>query len=302
MTSILLGELAALSASVCFTFGPTLFTIAGRQLGSLITNRMRLLIGALYFFLIHWVVFGTPYPHMATKPLVYMLLSGVIGLALSDVFLFEAFVLIGPRIALLVLNLSPVLATAMAWVLLDEHLTLPQLAAITVVLGGVSWVVLERGAADEAGKREHHYAPRGLLYALIAAIVGAIGVLFAKMGMSADINAISGATVRLSGGMAVLWGWTILKGDLMPTLRKVRANPKALRIIALAVLIGPVLGISLSLYALQTIPVGIATTLTSLPPVLLLPVSHWVFHEKITPRAIVGTVIATAGVVWLLTL
>lgn len=302
MTSFLLGELAALSSSLCFTFGPTLFTIAGRQLGSLTTNRMRLLLGVAYFLVIHWIIFGTPYPHMATRPLIYMLLSGVVGLALSDVFLFEAFLLVGPRIALLIINLAPVLATAMAWVLLDERLSLPQLAAIAVVLSGVSWVVLERGAADEEGKRERHYAPRGLLYALIAAVVGAFGVLFAKMGMNANINPISGATVRLSGGMAVLWLWTILAGDLMPTLQKVRANPKALRMVAIAVLVGPVIGVSLSLYALKTIPVGIATTLASLPPVLLLPVSHWVFHERITPRAIIGTVIATAGVVWLLTL
>jgi len=302
VNSLLLGELAALAASLCFTFGPTLFTIAGRQIGPLTTNRIRLLLGAAYFLVIHWAIFGTPYPHMATTPLLYMLLSGVVGLALSDVFLFEAFVLIGPRIALLVLNLAPVLATAMAWVLLDEHLTLLQLAAMTVVLGGVSWVVLERGEADADGNREHHYAPQGLAYALIAALVGAIGVLLAKYGMRAGINPISGATVRLSGGMVALWGWTILTGEFMPTIRTARANPKALRIIAIAVLVGPVIGVSLSLYALKHIPVGIATTLSSLPPVLLLPVSHWVFHEKITPRAIAGTIIATAGVVWLLTL
>jgi drug/metabolite transporter (DMT)-like permease len=37
----------------------------------------------------------------------------------------------------------------------------------------------------------------------------------------------------------------------------------------------------------------------SLTPVLLLPVSHILFKEKITSRAIVGTLIALLGVVLL---
>ncbi len=302
MTPYLFGELAALAASVCFTIGPTLFTLAGRQVGSLTANRMRLLLGLAYLLGIHWLLFGRPYPAMAWQPLAAMLLSGVIGLALSDVFLFEAFVLIGPRLTLLVLNLSPVLATAMAWVGLGERLRPLQIAAIGVVLGGVSWVVLERGTPDRKGHSRNQHNPRGLLYALIAAIVGAVSILLAKIGMGYGLNPISGATVRISGGMVVLWGWTMLSGRLPSTWAALKKHPRALGIIAIAVLIGPVAGISLSLLALKNIPVGIATTLSSLPPVLLLPVAHWVFHEKITPRAIVGTVVATGGVIWLLTM
>ncbi len=302
MNTTLLGEFAALAASVCFTFGPTLFTIAGRQVGSLVTNRMRLLLGTVYLFIFHWLRYGTPYPHLATAPLLYMLASGAIGLALSDVFLFEAFVLIGPRLALLILNLSPALATALAWFLLGEHLTPTQLAAIGVVLGGISWVVLERGEADEQGRRAQRHNVRGVLYAVIAASVGAVGTLFAKVGMSYGIDAISAATVRISAGMLVLWTWTLLSRGLVPTADALRAHPKALGIIAIAVLIGPVVGVSLALYALKTVPVGIATTLSSLSPILLLPIGHWVFKERITHRAILGTIVATAGVIWLLVL
>ena len=302
MNTTLLGELAALAASVCFTFGPTLFTLAGRQVGSLVTNRMRLLLGAFYLLVFHWLRYGTPYPHMGTEPMLYMLASGVVGLALADVFLFEAFVLIGPRITLLILNLTPTLATAMAWFLLGEHLRPAQLAAIAVVLGGVSWVVLERGESDQDGHRARSHNPRGLVYALIAATVGAIGTLLAKMGMGYGIETISAATVRISAGMVVLWTWTLFNRGLKPTFDALRKHPKALGLIAVASLIGPVIGISFSLYALKTIPVGIATTLSTLSPILLLPVGHWVFHERITSRAIFGTVVATAGVIWLLTL
>ncbi len=302
MSTTLLGELAALAASFCFTFGPTLFTIAGRQVGSLVTNRMRLLLGTVYLFVFHWLRYGTPYPHLALAPLLYMLASGAVGLALSDMFLFESFVLIGPRMALLILSLSPALATALAWFILGERLNLPQLAAIAVVLGGVSWVVLERGEADAFGQRTHRHNSRGLLYAFIAAGVGAIGTLLAKAGMNYGIDAVSAATVRISAGMLVLWTWTLLSHSLTLTADALRAHPKALGIIAVGVLIGPVIGVSLALYALKTVPVGIATTLSSLSPILLLPIGHWIFKERITPRAILGTILATAGVIWLLAL
>ncbi len=300
MTSLLLGELAALAASVCFTFGPTLFTLAGREVGSLTTNRLRLLLGALYFGIIHWLVYGTPIPHARPDAAAYMLGSGIIGLALSDAFLFEAFVLIGPRLALLVLNLSPALATAMAWVWLGERLSIAQMAAIAVVLGGVSWVVLERQTPDEEGRRPHRHNIRGLTFALVAALVSAVSILLSKMGLNTGLSTLSGATLRMFGGMLALWAWTLLAGKARPTLAAFRRHTRALRIVAVAVLIGPVLGMSLGLFAIKTIPVGIATTLSALPPILLLPVGHWLFHERITARAIVGTVIATAGVVWLL--
>ena len=295
----LLGEAAALAASVCFTFGPTLFTLAGRQVGGVVVNRMRLFLGALYFLVLHWLYYGVPFPSISVQPFLYFLASGVLGMALADTFMMQAFVRLGPRVTLLILNLSPALATLVAWIVFDEHLALSQLAAIGVVLSGVSWVLLEQADADETGVQKRRYSARGVLYAFIAAIVGTGGTLLAKQGLRLGISPLSGATVRIVGGMFGVWLWTLARGDVRITLNAYRLAPSALGYAALGVLIGPVLGMLLMLFSLQRIPVGVAMTLTSLPPVLLLPVEHWVFGERITRRAVSGTVLATAGVVWL---
>ncbi len=294
-----LGEFAALSASVCFTFGPTLFTLAGRRVGGIIVNRMRLFLGSLYLLALHWLYYGIPFPQVQGEPFLYFLASGILGMALADTFMMQAFVCLGPRVTLLILNLSPPLATVVAWIVFNEHLALSQLAAITVVLGGVSWVLLERGEPDEEGVQQRRYGTRGILYALTAAVVGTAGTLLAKQGLRLGVSPISGATVRIVGGMVVVWIWTFVRGDFIITLKAYRFAPSALVYTALGVLVGPVLGMLLMLFSLQHIPVGITTTLTSLPPVLLLPVEHWVFGERITVRAVLGTVVATVGVVWL---
>jgi len=45
----------------------------------------------------------------------------------------------------------------------------------------------------------------------------------------------------------------------------------------------------------QNAPVGIASTLMSFPPIILLPIAHYVFKEHITWRAVAGTALAVAG-------
>jgi len=44
------------------------------------------------------------------------------------------------------------------------------------------------------------------------------------------------------------------------------------------------------------VEIGIASTLMSLSPLMIIPLSWKIFGEKITPRAIIGTVIAMIGV------
>ena len=58
---------------------------------------------------------------------------------------------------------------------------------------------------------------------------------------------------------------------------------------------GPFLGIWGSMVAVQNAPLGIASTLMALPPILLIPLTHWIFHEPVTRRAVIGTLIALAG-------
>ncbi|MGD9001937.1 MAG: EamA family transporter, partial [Anaerolineae bacterium] len=55
------------------------------------------------------------------------------------------------------------------------------------------------------------------------------------------------------------------------------------------------IGVWLSLLAVRNAPVGIASTLMALSPIILIPLDHWIFDETITSRSIVGTLIALGG-------
>jgi drug/metabolite transporter (DMT)-like permease len=60
--------------------------------------------------------------------------------------------------------------------------------------------------------------------------------------------------------------------------------------------VGPFLGIWLSLIAIQQARLGIASTLMALPPVMLIPIEYLVYKRPVSLRATLGTLATFAGV------
>jgi drug/metabolite transporter (DMT)-like permease len=82
----------------------------------------------------------------------------------------------------------------------------------------------------------------------------------------------------------------------MATFREAGNHRQGLTFIIIGAFIGPLIGVSLSLFAIQHTNIGIASTIIALPPIFLLPVGHFIFKERVTWRAILGTMIAITGV------
>ena len=75
-----------------------------------------------------------------------------------------------------------------------------------------------------------------------------------------------------------------------------REKPKVLGWLAMAAFTGPVIGATLSLFALQHTQVGIASTLIACRRSSCCPVSWLVFKEKFDWGAVLGTLVAIGGV------
>ena len=63
-----------------------------------------------------------------------------------------------------------------------------------------------------------------------------------------------------------------------------------------ASVLGPVLGVWLSLIALRLTKTGIAATLMATTPILVLPLVVLLRGERVSPRATIGALVAVAGV------
>lgn len=119
------GQIAALMTSLFFSFSSTFFTFATRKFGPMVVNRIRLVMAAVLLILIHWLLFGSSLPLNAGASRWFWLgISGIVGLVLGDVLLFQAYRYIGPRLAMLMLSLAPIIAALVAWMFLGEALRL----------------------------------------------------------------------------------------------------------------------------------------------------------------------------------
>ena len=101
--------------------------------------------------------------------------------------------------------------------------------------------------------------------------------------------------IRITAGCIALWTAGLFMGKLGETFKGF-TDRKFMGFTTGATVIGPVLGIWSAMFALSKAPIGIASTLMSLSPLFMIPLSWKVFGEKTTLRTVVGTVIALVGV------
>jgi drug/metabolite transporter (DMT)-like permease len=121
-----------------------------------------------------------------------------------------------------------------------------------------------------------------------------IGLVFSLFGLAGGFPPISANLIRVTAGMVALLLYFGVRGRLRGTLGGLR-DGRAAAFIGLGAVTGPVLGVVLSLVAIARAPMGVAATLMSLSPVVLLPVSHFVLKEKVGGHAILGTLLALVG-------
>lgn len=296
-----LGEIAALMTAVCYSISSIFFTFAGRKFGPVISNRIRLVIAILLLGITHWIVFGSPIPINAGLERWFWLgISGIVGLAIGDLFLFQTYVTLGPRLGLLFLSLAPAIAALLAWLILGETLSAGNILGIALTLAGIAWVVLA-GTVNNKSSDEHNSvlpkrSVKGIISGLIAATGQAFGVVLAKNGLKGDFPALSANVLRMTAAFVALWLVTIIQGQVMSTIQQAQGQKSGLLYILGGAIFGPLIGVSLSLFAIQNISIGVASTIIALPPIFLLPIGHFVFKEHISWQAIMGTLLAIVGV------
>jgi drug/metabolite transporter (DMT)-like permease len=297
-----IGQIAALLTALCYSISSIFFTFAGKKYGSMVSNRIRLVIAVLLLGIVHWIVFGTPLPANAGIQRWFWLgISGVAGLAIGDLFLFQTYITLGPRIGMLFLSLSPAIATVLAWLFLGETLSRASLVGISLTLVGITWVVLvsnQNGNSLNGDLRElnNSVEVKGTIAGLMAAAGQALGVVLAKIGLKGDFPALSGNVIRMSSAFLAIWVFTLFQGQVGTTIQHVNAQKAGLMFLLVGAIFGPLIGVSLALFAIQRTSIGIASTLIALPPIFLLPLGHFFFKEKISWQSILGTLMAVTGV------
>ena len=143
----------------------------------------------------------------------------------------------------------------------------------------------------------------GVLFAIGAAVCQGVGLVLSKIGMdhynTPDMPEwLIPFSANFYRCVAGIIGFTLLLyfRDGVAPLREAMHDRKGLTVATATTIFGPFVGVGFSLMAVQYTAAGIASTLMAMTPIIILLPSYWLFHERITWRAVVGAFISVVGV------
>lgn len=298
-----LGELISIGVAFSWTATALLSEFGSKRLGNLTLNVLRMTLALVFSLVLFGVITGELLPSVGASPeaIGWMLLSGLVGYVVGDYCLFQCYIIIGSRYGQLFMTLAPLSAALMAWVMLGQQMNAMSIIAMLVTLLGIGISVLGRG--------EHHKVSlklplNGVLFAVGAAMCQGVGLVLSKIGMD-HYEAVNDApewlipfSANFYRCIAGIVGFSLLLyfRDGMAPLREALHDKKGLSIATATTIFGPFIGVGFSLMAVQYTAAGIASTLMAMTPIIILLPSYWLFHEKITWRAVIGAVISVLGV------
>ena len=288
-----LGEIAALATAVCWTISAVAFESAGKKVGSISVNLIRLFIAFALISVFNLFNRGMLLPLDASvSTWLWLSFSGLIGFVIGDLFLFQAYVQVGARISMLIMSTVPPITAITGFILMGERITLLGLVGMVITIVGIAIVILNKDPENKIVRLT--YPVKGLVYAFIGALGQAFGLVFSKFGMG-SYNAIAATQIRI---IAAIIGFSIVITFSKNWVKLYTAlkDSKAMQHISIGSIFGPVIGVSLSLFAVQHASTGIVSTIMSITPILIIPMSIFVLKEKVVPREIFGAVICLMGV------
>ncbi len=291
---MIIGELAALAGSASWSTCSIFFTAAVKRLGPYGLNLVRLWY-ALAFLALSLVIWkGTLIPAGASSmDWFWLAISAVIGLVIGDLFYFGALKAIGPRVTLLLFTFAPPVAALGEFVLFDNGLGLMGLAGMAVTLMGVAVVVTDR--KPSSGNNRFRITAKGVLLGIGAGVCQGLGLVISKMGLE-HLDGLSGTFIRMLVSAPLFTVvYLAMHGKVKPLLKQTAGLKFALG----GAFFGPFLGVTLSLVAVKYTHAGVAMTIMATTPILVLPYVVWIYKEKVSLRAVLGALVAVAGVAML---
>ncbi|MBP1531650.1 MAG: DMT family transporter [Bacteroidaceae bacterium] len=327
----MLGESIALVVALLWTSGALFGELASKRLGALPLNVIRMVLSLLMLGTALWFMVGHPYPYLANRQTwIWMMLSGLMGFGFGDYCLFSSYVLIGSRFSQLFMTLASPFAALTAWLLLGERMSALATLGMAITIVGICMSILGKeekrniaGASSDSQKdKESSYLLpltsylqhltvklplRGFIFGIGAALGQGVGLVLSKVGLEHYSSAVAdaavtpllmpvgGTMIRTLAGL-VCFSFFLIINRKIHRLREAVHDGRGMTYALLTTFLGPALGVSLSLLALQYTQAGIAQTIMSLVPILIIWPSRLIFKTRVTTMEVVGAVIAVLGV------
>jgi drug/metabolite transporter (DMT)-like permease len=91
------GEIAALCTALCWGAGSNFFAEAGKTMGAVVLNRLRITMALALLVAALLAARGSPWPFWASgREIAFLAASGLVGFVFGDNFYFRSMLILGP--------------------------------------------------------------------------------------------------------------------------------------------------------------------------------------------------------------
>ena len=315
MPDIFLGYMLAVGALLLFTIGIFLTKVASSRihlnLGFLIATSTNVVFSALAFAV--QLAMRPEGVQWNAQAFWLFAAAGAFATYLGRWFFYESVVRFGPAKASIFQISSPLFTALMAWLLLGEGLTLWVALGMVMTIGGLMLVSCKPGfffrrnaVVDGAfvgveppmsGRVPmlERLLQSVLLLGLGSSLAYAIGNVLRGTAVRSWNEPVLGALVGAVCGLALHLAFSSGKRELVNRLRT--ASRSGVRLYALIGVCTISAQISM-IASMRYIPLSVATLVTLCTPVLVFPLSFWLFknQESITVTMLLGSALTLLGI------
>ena len=297
------GELAGLAAAASWAITSLIFSRVPAPAGAITLFKNVASCGFLLLTLLAFSLLpGSTSPlgflfELSPQAWVCLGLSSLAGLVIGDTFYFRSLQILGPRRTLAISTLTPPLGVLCGWLLLGSVETLPLVAwgGMALTLVGVIWIIREKGGDKEAQGVFPGSVKAGIWYGLLGCVGQAAAAALAKIPMNAGLSPLKATFARMLVAIALGTAIAAVNGKLPGWVRQLKDRRSWLPLLP-ASFLGTFLGVWLCMIAYQHTKLGVAITMHSTSPIFVLPLAFFVLRQRVSLRAIIGAVIAVAGI------
>ena len=289
------GQLMALAAALSSALNSSLYNRMGDCLTSDMIGYVRMFIAVPMGLLLVLIFEGSLPFGYSLQTYLAAFASGIIGFFLCDYFMFKAIVTLGARETSVIMTLNPAITAVFSLILFSEKLSGNQALGMLITVCGVILMVM--GENGKNAKTNNDTLKTGIICAFLGAVLQSVSDVTAKAALS-DIPSLSTNMLRLLSGFAVWIVFGFIKRKDYSKQFCTFKDPSYVVMMVLAVILGPVLGVTLTLGAMRLIPAGVVRSLYQTSPVFLIPIDL-LRKKKISLLSLLGTLVSVGGVILL---
>ena len=292
-----LGEIAAISAAICWSFAVIIFRSASKELSPFLITALKNSI-ALILFILFFLTFNIPLwiYDFSISDYIKIIISGLLGMGIGDVLFIYALSKIGANRVAIINSFEPAVIYIFSITMLGTILTIQQLIGFIIVISSMIIIAYENDSDDI----EPHIKKTGMLLQILAVIISSFGIVLIKP----VLNKINGnmevqiwiTTFRLFPGFIVAWIVFLFQKNKLQLLKPLKKSKNLWKII-LGSGIGTFVALSFWIIGYSYIEKPPIASIIGQTSVIFITILAWIIlNEKISRIRLISMGIAIIGV------